>query len=329
MLDAMTLLKETRMESSVFIDVENDPNETGLVGNQFSLITTDEGDLDAKLTTLDPNFAAAMVELFTRAGFEAGDTLAMMVTGSMPGSNIAVLIACEVMSITPIVISSVGASQWGANQPDFNWLDMEEILYDNGFIHHRSIAASIGGRNDMGRLLSPKGRRLIEESIEHHGLYLIKNTSLKENVQERLTLLASIRPLDRYDGFINIGGGVASLGTTFNHKLLPPGIVTRAEVEAITRPGGIEGVLSHFAKSGVPVIHVLNIQRLTEMLGMPYAPIPWPEIGEGDLYSQKRYNLVIGFLSLLVVGGAAFIIGYRSLQQIKQRMEEHEPDSVL
>ena len=39
------------MEKGVFIDIENDPNETGLVGSAFSLITTDEGDLDSKLTT--------------------------------------------------------------------------------------------------------------------------------------------------------------------------------------------------------------------------------------------------------------------------------------
>ena len=62
----METLKDTRMESSVFIDIENDPNETGLVGSPFSLITTDEGDLDSKLTTLDPNFSAAIVDLMAQ-----------------------------------------------------------------------------------------------------------------------------------------------------------------------------------------------------------------------------------------------------------------------
>jgi poly-gamma-glutamate system protein len=54
MAKAMEMLKEIRLEKGVFLDIENDPNETGLVGSQFSLTTTDEGDLDAKLTTLDP-----------------------------------------------------------------------------------------------------------------------------------------------------------------------------------------------------------------------------------------------------------------------------------
>ena len=63
---SMSMLKNYRMESGIFIDDENDPNETGLVGSLFSLITTDEGDLDAKLTTLDPKFAAGIVELLVK-----------------------------------------------------------------------------------------------------------------------------------------------------------------------------------------------------------------------------------------------------------------------
>ena len=154
MQESMNILKSSRMVSGVFIDDENDPNETGLVGSPFSLITTDEGDLDAKLTTLDPNFAAGMVELMTQLSLQKDDTVAVLVTGSMPGANIAVLTALKSLGVIPVTITSVGASQWGANQIDFTWLDMEKILYDNNLIPNRSIAASIGGRNDMGRLLS-------------------------------------------------------------------------------------------------------------------------------------------------------------------------------
>ena len=125
MQESMNMLKNIQMEKGVFIDQENDPNETGLVGSQFSLITTDKGDLDAKLTTLDPNFAAAMVELLNRADLVKGDTIAVMLTGSMPGANMAMLIACKAMDIYPFIISSIGASQWGANDPDMTWLDME------------------------------------------------------------------------------------------------------------------------------------------------------------------------------------------------------------
>ena len=80
MKQSMEFLKSTRMVSGIFVDDENDPNETGLVGSPFSLITTDEGDLDAKLTTLDPNFAAGMVELMDQLGLQKNDTVAVLVT---------------------------------------------------------------------------------------------------------------------------------------------------------------------------------------------------------------------------------------------------------
>ena len=174
MKKAMIVLKETRMEHGIFIDIENDPNETGLVGSPFSLITTDEGDLDAKLTTLDPNFSAAIVDLMYQIDLQENDTVAILMTGSMPGANMAVLTSCKALGVHPLSITSIGASQWGANQVDFTWLDMESILFENELIPARSIAASIGGRNDMGRLLSPAGRKLITDNIADHNMSLIK-----------------------------------------------------------------------------------------------------------------------------------------------------------
>ena len=64
MASALAELKNFRMEKGVFVDTENDPNETALVGQAFSLITTDEGVLDSKLSTLNPNFAAGIVDMF-------------------------------------------------------------------------------------------------------------------------------------------------------------------------------------------------------------------------------------------------------------------------
>jgi len=327
---SMSILKEKRMESGVFIDDENDPNETGLVGSPFSLITTDEGDLDAKLTTLDPNFSAGMVELMFEMRLQQGDTIAILLTGSMPGANIAVLTAAKAIGLVPIMITSVGASQWGANHVDFTWLDMEEILFNNGFISNRSIAASIGGRNDMGRLLSPAGRDIIISNISKHKLPLIKNTKLAENIDERMKLFSGYRNPKAFSAMINIGGGVASLGTSFNSKLLNAGIVKKSDVLDISlREGGIEGVLSKFAKNNVPILHVLNIKSLTELLNMPFAPIPIPEIGVGGLYAEEKYNIFIATVCLVIISGLVFAVGYHSKQKIKEHLVDHEPDSLL
>ena len=330
MKESMNTLKSYRMESSVFIDDENDPNETGLVGSPFSLITTDEGDLDAKLTTLDPNFSAGMVELMVQIGIEKNDTVAVLLTGSMPGGNIAVLTGLKALGAYPVVITSVGASQWGANHIDFTWLDMEKILYEENLILNRSIAASIGGRNDMGRLLSPEGRNIINKNISKHGLPLIKKSRLADNISHRMKLFNNIAKIDNYSAMINVGGGVASLGTSFNSKLLPAGIVNRSDVQSISlQDGGIEGVLSKFSKNDIPVLHVLNIKSLTEKLGMPFAPIPVPEVGVGTLYAVEKYNVFVAFVCLIVLCSAVFVVGYQSKKEIKEHLINHEPDSLL
>ena len=329
MKNAMEALKDTRMESSVFIDIENDPNETGLVGSPFSLITTDEGDLDSKLTTLDPNFSAAIVDLMAQLNLVAKDTVAILMTGSMPGANIAVLTACKALGLHPISITSVGASQWGANQVDFTWLDMESILFKNDLIPSKSFAASIGGRNDMGRLLSPAGRKIIADNITGHGIQMIRKDRLADNIQYRMDLFSGFKPITDYKAIINVGGGVASLGTSFNLKLLPPGVVLRSDISDIGRPGGIEGVFSKFLNSNVPGLHILNIRPLTEQFKMPFAPIPIPEIGTGSLYADERYNVWVAAICLLIVGGSVFSVGLHSKQKIKEHLLQHEPDSLL
>lgn len=329
MQKAMSILKNHRMEESVFIDIENDPNETGLVGSPFSLITTDEGDLDSKLTTLDPNFSAVMVELMYQLDLKDGDTIAVLMTGSMPGANIAVLTACKALGVIPITITSVGASQWGANLVDFTWLDMESILFENGLISSRSIAASIGGRNDMGRLLSPSGRDLIMENINKHDLPLIRKERLADNIQHRMDLYGSIQSINKYDAIVNVGGGVASLGTSFNLRLLPPGVVRRNIIQDIVRPGGIEGVFSKFLKFDVPGLHILNIRPLTQEFKMPFAPIPIPEIGVGGLYAIEKYNVWVAGICLIVVSSSVLAVGIHSKRKIRQHLIQHEPDSLL
>lgn len=329
MEQAMGVLKEHRMEKSIFIDIENDPNETGLVGSPFSLITTDEGDLDSKLTTLDPNFSAVVVDLMYQLHLEAGDTVAILMTGSMPGANIAVLAACKALDIFPITITSIGASQWGANQIDFTWLDMESILHNNDLIQNRSIAASIGGRNDMGRLLSVSGRKIITDNINKHGLPLIKEERLANNIKNRMNYFSAIRPIPSYDAVINVGGGVASLGTSFNLKLLPPGVVRRSSIQNIGRPGGIEGAFTKFLNYDVPGLHILNIRPLIADFKIPFAPIPVPEIGSGGLYANEHYNVWVAGLCLLIVSGSVLAVGIQSKRKIKEHLIRHEPDSLL
>ena len=58
-----------------------------------------------------------------------------------------------------------------------------------------------------------------------------------------------IADIKNYKAMINVGGGVASLGTSFNSKLLPAGIIRRSDIQNISlQDGGIEGVCPSFRK---------------------------------------------------------------------------------
>ena len=295
-------LKEYRLEKGVFIDAVNDPNQTALIGQEFTLITTDRGYIEAKLTTTNPNFAGAVVDMLKQAGLKAGNYVAVAVTGSFPGLNIAVYAALETLHLKPIIITSVGASNWGANDPYFTWLDMEKVLFEANIFHFRSVAASMGGGLDRGRGLSPEGRQLIRKAIERNKLIFINEEYLVKSIERRIKLYNKFSKRRSIKAYINVGGGIASLGSAINGKIIPAGLNKRLSLKNYPA----RGVIIEMAKREIPVIHLLNIRRLQEKYGLPTSPVPLPEPGEGEIFVQKRYDtltagLVTFFLLSLVI----------------------------
>ena len=325
MSDAMQILKDSRGESAIFMDDINDPNETGLIGRQFTYITTDEGDLDAKISILDPNVAAMIVDYLSRAGVTRGDTVAVTLTGSMPGGNLAVVCALEEMGVTPHVLASVGASQWGANIEDFTWLDMEKVLLDTGIISFKTSAASMGGGSDIGRRLSPRGREMILETVRRNDIEFIPSENLADAVQRRVVHFTKQRSISDYKAFINVGGGAAVLGDAAYARLIPPGLTKRMQFQSM-RNGG---VMAKFGREGVPVIHVLNIRSMFAQFNYPYAATPTPELGQGSFYSSEHYNPWTTALALILLLGMVITVGLNSKRKIKHHLEKYEPDSYV
>ncbi len=326
MKEAMETLKNYRMgEHGIFVDSENDPNETTLVGSQYGPITTDEGDLDAKLTTLNPNFAALMVDMFMEAGIQTGDTIAVSFTGSMPGANLAVLSACRSMDVFPVIITSVGASQWGANDPYFTWLDMETVLYEKGVFPFKSAAASIGGKGDTGKGLSRFGRELLWESIYRNKVRLIQEDSLSASIDTRLKIYEEYQPAGNYAALVNVGGGAAGVGPGINARLIPPGVSFPENLQELSG----KSIIREFSRKGVPLVHVLDIRSIAREYQLPWAPIPTPEIGEGILYHKLMYNFWVTLICLIFAAGSVIAIGIYSHKQIKERTATYEPESIL
>jgi poly-gamma-glutamate system protein len=294
---AFDYIKNYRLEKGVFIDDVNDPNETALIGQKYTLITTDRGDIDSKLSSTNPNIAAIMVQYLKDAGLEKGDYVAVGMTGSFPTINIAALAALEVLELRPIVISSVGASNFGANDPEFTWLDMESLLIQKGILKTKSYAASIGGGDDIGRGLSPMGRELILSAIERNQIKLINKGNLISNIDERMQMYNKASGNSSISAYINIGGSVASLGHSVNSNLIDPGLT----IEFLAQNYPIPGVIIKMGERGIPLVNMVNIKTILRQFEMPINPTPLPEPGDGNIYTEIKYNIWVVAVATLIM----------------------------
>ncbi|MBE0637149.1 MAG: poly-gamma-glutamate system protein [Bacteroidales bacterium] len=284
---AANQLKNFRLEKGVFIDVVNDPNQTALIGQEFTLITTDRGEIEAKLSSTNPNFAALVVQFLKDADLRQNDHVAVAFTGSFPGLNIAVMAALEALRMNPVIITSVGSSNFGANDPYFTWLDMETVLYESGIFHSRSVAASIGGGSDIGRGLSPEGRDLIKNAIGRNNVELIYENHIEGSISKRLEIYEQQAGGQPIKAFINVGGGIASLGSPVNGKLIPAGLTEYLPM----RNFPAQGVIIEMGRKKIPIIHLLNISKLLTDYGLPESPVPLPEPGDGGIFTQRKYDI--------------------------------------
>jgi len=299
-------LRDCRAEKGVPLDEAADPNRTALIGLESSPVTTSLGSLAAKRTAANPDFAGLVVLLLDEAGVRPGDAVAVGASSSFPSLVIATLAAARALGVEPLVISSLGASEWGANIPAFTWLDMEACLRRAGVLEVRPIALAVGGDEDVGRDMSPAGRELLRTRIRESGLPFIEEPGLAANVRERLRRFEEAAAGRRIGAFVNVGGSWANIGTNAEVLKLRPGLVDDVFV-----PGPAErGVLQEMAARRVPVIHLLNVKGLCERYGLPWDPRPLPTPGAGALYRRPalRGRVVTWLSAAYILLMAAFLV---------------------
>jgi poly-gamma-glutamate system protein len=292
---AFDVIKRAAYDIGLPIDRINDPNETGLIGLQYSPITTERGNLDAKLTSTNPNIAALIVELLKKAGTKKGDAIAVSLTGSYPALNIAILSAVATLELEPILITSVGSSMWGANYPEFTYLDMETALAESGNLEFKTTVASMGGEDDIGRGLSPAGREVIEQAALRNNVELLDAANLDDVIQQKMDRFTGSRAVRAY---INAGESTTALaGTDVGSGLIGPRTI---------RSG--QGLVAQFSKMGVPVINLVDLNQLAQEYHLPLAPIPLPDAGEGRLYYEYRYSVTIAIIALVILIVILFVV---------------------
>jgi poly-gamma-glutamate system protein len=281
------------------INPEFDPQRSGLIGVASSTVTTTRGGLQAKQTTINPNWGAVAVKLIRQAGVEKGDKVAVTVSGSFPALNLAVYAALEAIGAEPIIIASASSSQWGANVPDMLWLDMEELLRQEGVISLRPAAISVGGAEDRGTDLLPEGVEHIRARIRASGIPLLNPDGYAEAVADRIVMFREQADGEPIKAFVNVGGGATIVG--------PPGIdryfssgLSRA---APARAHAVETVMGYFLREGVPVIHFIGINNMAQRHGLPIAPEEPVSVGSGGVYTAGTYRRGLAvFLGLLLIG---------------------------
>jgi poly-gamma-glutamate system protein len=296
MAKALSAYQETTLEKGVFSETYKDPRLDAIIGQQYSLITTELGSFESKLVGANPNFAAAAVDLLAQAGVEKGDLVAVGFTGSHPGVNTAVLCACEALGAIPVTMASLGASWWGANDPEFTWPDMETVLNQRGIVHSRRIGVSYGGNNDQAIGLSEAGKEAMREAGRRNGLLFVDESSLRNSIDRRFDLFKKAANGNRYRAYVNVGDGIASLGHPDNGKLIRNGFNRRLPLQNYPA----RGVAHLFNEADVPVINIYDVAGIAKDYGLGGARVPLPQVGTGSVFFEDRYNL-------RVVGAAAAI----------------------
>jgi poly-gamma-glutamate system protein len=322
---AFEVVKTERLRVDPVIDTETDPALTGLIGSAMTPVTSGTGSLGSKQTSVNPNFAAVVLHMLRRAGVEPGDVVAVGYSGSFPAINIAVLAALQTLNVRPIIISSIAASQWGANHPDFLWPDMERVLFERNVFTLRSVAGTIGGIEDRGYGMSRGALRTIQKAMERNNLANLVPASYAESVEKRTALYREYAQGDPVKAYINVGGGTSSVGRKPGKHQFEAGLNLRP-------PGGpeaLDSVMKRFAEEGTPVIHLVRLKELARRYGLPTNPTTVPLPGEGDVFVRVEYNLVLTAMLLVAIIASLFVfvrsdVGFRIFARVRRGGKESE-----
>lgn len=296
----MARIRAYKEEARLPISPE-DTFQTGMIGDGYTYITTTLGAVEAKRTSANSDMAALAVELLREAGIRPGQTVGAGFSGSFPALNLAVLCACDAMQVRCIYIVSAGASTYGANQPELTAPDMLCRLSEEKLLP-APLAVTPGGAYDVGQDMDPEYLDQILTRLDLYGIPIYQIADYEENVRLRMQLYEQAGPIDC---FIGVGGNVTTLGK--NGVDLGQGVIHPDKVHFINAESGL---LERYCAQGLPVIHFLNIKKLTADYGLPYDPEIHTVPGSSAIYYERRYSPVPAALCLTLC--AALLFAYRA-----------------
>ena len=330
-LNAMSILKGKEVEMSENYDYgdfyetftdkkyfdENHLN-TGMIGAEYTAITTTLGNLDSKITSLNPNFAAVYIKMFNQLSLKEGDEIVINSSGSFPMLGISCIIAAEEYGLKPFIMASIGASSYGATNPAFTIFDMLEYLYEQKIINTRISIISLGGNSDVGENFGEfndyADRNLILERINKSGIEFVYEKHFDSNIEKRLQIIN--QKTKNVKLFVNIGGNSVGIGVRENAYYKANGILYANKYKKTSFVTSGEGLLEKFLSNGVDAIQMLNLKQIASDYGLEYGFNKLPAVGTGDAYYEISYNLTYSIIAILVV--VAFLVYYKKRRSSKE-----------
>jgi len=297
---AQTHLSQWQREEGNAATQESDPWSCGLIGVEWSSITTTLGDLASKRTACNPAWAVQFKRWFDELGLQPGDPVAIYSSASFPGLLLNSIAAAESMELDLQLLVSLGASTWGANQPYRPWPVLAAELRRSGFIHKRADYYTLGGGAELGHGMAPEGEALLRVAAHEAGVELLAADDLKGMIARKTQLMEAYQPRL----LVSIGGSHANLGDDPDVLKLSTGRVPATDIDLAGN-----GLIAAAMRDNIPVIHMLNIRSLSSMAGIPYDNEPrkraparvskwWSGIGVAlflvAMFSHRRWRLEPG-----------------------------------
>ena len=97
--------------------------------------------------------------------------------------------------------------------------------------------------------------------------------------------------------FVNIGGASANFGECVEALKISPGLNKKLKI--CRKPN--RGIIYEMAEKDIPIIHLLDIRSLAIKNGLPIDPVPFPEIGKGNIYFQTKYSRTVIIIVLGII----------------------------
>lgn len=265
MVEISKVVIEEKSKLGIYMDKKLDINNSGLIGEEFTGITTTLGDLDSKRASTNPDYAAFFIKYFKGLGLKKGDVVGINMSSSFPALNLSVIVALDLMELKGVIINSIGSSMYGANNEKLTFLELQNILKQKGEIKNSVIAYSYGGDSDAGANFDEEVSLNIKERLKKLDLDLISEGDLEKNLRRRIEIYEKN---GKIKCFVNVGGNLV-------HKKLE----------------------QYFTGKEIPVLSMLNIKQISLKYGISI------EKGseESRLYygmNKKLYLLIVSFFIL-------------------------------